>query len=219
MIILGLTGSIGMGKSTAATMLRRLGLPVHDADAAIHVLLGPGGAAVAAVEAAFPGCTVATADGRRRVERPALGARVFGDPAALKRLEAILHPMVGLVKRRFLEAAARRRARMVVLDIPLLFETNGDRGCDRSILVQAPPAIQALRVLRRPGMTPKRLAEIRARQMPDATKRKRADYVIPTGLGRRVTLRGLRRLVTLLRDGEGSHWPPRPVPRWRRRRT
>jgi len=218
MIILGLTGSIGMGKSTAATMLRRMRLPIHDADASIHKLLGPGGAAVAQVEAAFPGCTVESSDGRRRVDRPKLGAQVFGNPPALKRLEAILHPMVGLVKRRFLERAARRRAHMVVLDIPLLFETNGDKGCDRSILVQAPPAIQAVRVLRRPGMTAARLAEIRARQMPDAAKRRRADFIVPTGLGRRVTLRGLRRIVRLLAAAEGCHWPPRPVPRWRRRR-
>ncbi|MGE4218101.1 MAG: dephospho-CoA kinase [Alphaproteobacteria bacterium] len=218
MIILGLTGSIGMGKSTAAAMLRRMGLPIHDADASIHQLLGPGGAAVAQVEAAFPGCTVETPDGRRRVERPKLGAQVFGNPAALKRLEAILHPMVGMVKRRFLERASRRRARMVVLDIPLLFETDGDKGCDRSILVQAPPAIQAVRVLRRPGMTATRLAEIRARQMPDAKKRRRADFIVPTSLGRRVTLRGLHRVVRLLKDADGCHWPPRPVPRWRRRR-
>ena len=155
MIILGLTGSIGMGKSTAAAMLRRLGVPVHDSDAAVHRLIGPGGRAVAAVGAAFPGVVV---DGA--VDRPALGAKVFGDPVALKKLESILHPMVGEEKGCFLRREASRRTKVVALDVPLLFETGGDRGCDATILITAPPFIQAARVLRRPGMTKERLEEI-----------------------------------------------------------
>lgn len=203
MIILGLTGSIGMGKSTAAGMLRRLGVPVHDSDAAVHRLIGPGGRAVAAVEEAFPGVVV---DGA--VDRPALGAKVFGDPAALKRLEAILHPMVSEEKGRFLRREAARRTKVVALDVPLLFETGGDRGCDATILITAPPFIQAARVLRRPGMTKERLEEIRARQMPELDKRRRADFIVQSGLGYRLTLQRLTAIVRLMSKRRGRHWPP-----------
>jgi dephospho-CoA kinase len=204
MIIIGLTGSIGMGKSTAGGMLRSLGVPVHDSDAAVHLLMGPGGRAVARVEAAFPGVT---RDGA--VDRKALGAQVFGNPEALRKLEKILHPMVAEEKGRFLRLWSSRRRPMVALDVPLLFEVKGDRDCDAAILVAAPAFIQALRVLKRPGMTPERLAQIRAQQMPEAEKRRRADFVVPTGLGYRFTLRHLGEIVDYLSQFRGAHWPPR----------
>lgn len=195
MKILGLTGSIGMGKSTAAAMLRRMGVPVHDADATVHRLFAPGGAAVGPVGAAFPGMVV---DGA--VDRAALGRRVFGDPAALKRLEAIVHPLVRAAERAFLERHARRGTRLVALDIPLLFETGGERRCDKVAVVTCPAFLQAQRVLRRPGMTRDKLAAIRRQQMPDHDKRQRADFIIPTGIGRAAALRRLRAAVTLMRE-------------------
>ena len=204
MIIIGLTGSIGMGKSTAAGMLRGMGVPVHDSDAAVHLLIGPGGRAVGRIEAAFPGVT---RDGA--VDRPALGKRVFGDEAALKRLEAILHPMVAQEKGRFLRYWAARRKPMVACDVPLLFETKGDRQCDATIVVTASPFIQEMRVLRRPGMTRERFLQIRAQQMPEAEKCRRADFVVQTGLGYRHTLLHLRRIVNCLSHRRGAHWPPR----------
>jgi dephospho-CoA kinase len=204
MLVIGLTGSIGMGKTTAAGMLRRLGVPVHDSDAAVHRLIRKGGRAVSRIAEAFPGVVK---DGA--VDRAALGARVFGDPAALKRLEAILHPMVAEEKGRFLRRWASRRKKAVALDVPLLYEVKGDRQCDATILVSAPAFIQANRVLRRPGMTRARLAEIRARQMPEAEKRRRASYIVPTGLGYRLTLRRLSEIVARLSRCRGKHWPPR----------
>ena len=212
MIILGLTGSIGMGKSVVGAMFRRLGVPVHDADAAVHRLLGKGGCAVAAVEAAFPGVVENGA-----VDRRALGARVFGSPAALARLEGILHPMVRQHERRFLRRAALHRRRLVVLDVPLLFETGGGRRCDATIVVSAPPFVQAQRVLRRPGMTRQRLGEILARQTRDTEKRRLADFVIATGLGRAFTLRAVIRIITMSKPRQGCRWPP-PGRRSRHRR-
>lgn len=193
MKILGLTGSIGMGKSTAARMLRRLGVPVHDADCAVHVLMAKGGKAVAEVEAAFPGVVK---DGA--IDRAELGKRVFGDAAALKRLEGILHPLVRQVERAFLKRFAR--SKLVVLDIPLLFETGGETRCDKVAVVSAPAFLQEQRVLKRPGMTRERLQAILAKQMPDGEKRRRADFVVPTGLGMRPALRHLKAIVTLMRD-------------------
>jgi dephospho-CoA kinase len=178
-------------------MLRRLGIPVHDADAEVHRLFA--GAAVAPVEAAFPGVAAAG-----RVDRAELGRRVFGDPAALARLEAIVHPLVRAAERRFLETHRRRGTRLVVLDIPLLFETGGERRCDAVAVVSCPAFLQAQRVLRRPAMTPERLAAILAKQMPDAEKRKRAHFVVPTGAGRAETLRHLRAIVTLMRCVKSS---------------
>lgn len=203
MLILGLTGSIGMGKSTAAAALRRLGVPVHDADAAIHRLIGKGGAAVAAVERAFPGVTK---DGA--VDRKRLGDIVFADPTARKRLEAILHPMARAGQRRFLMAAARRRAPVVVLDVPLLYETRGDRRCDAVLVVSAPRAIQEQRVMLRPGMTREKLAGILKTQMPDAEKRRRADFVVQTGLNRRQALRQIRAALADARGIEPRRWRP-----------
>ena len=190
MIVIGLTGSLAMGKSTAATMLRRLGLPLQDADRAVHRLLGPGGAAVGSVAAAFP-------DSLRNdaIDRQALGAQVFGNPAALDRLEGLLHPLVRLETLRFIALKSRQRRPMVVLDIPLLFETGGEALCDAVILVTAPEFLQRQRALRRPGMTPEKLAGIRDRQMPEAQKRRRANFVVQTGLGKGYTQRALAEIV------------------------
>ncbi len=193
MIVIGLTGSIGMGKSTATTTFRRLGVPVFDADAAVHRLQARGGRAVAPIGAAFPGSVV---DGK--VEREALRRAVLGDPSALKRLERIVHPLVRDAERRFLARARRAGRRLVVLDIPLLLETGGEKRVDLVVVVSAPAAVQAVRVLRRPGMTPERLESIRARQMPDAEKRRRADHVVPTGLSRRFAQAAILRLVRKL---------------------
>jgi dephospho-CoA kinase len=213
MVILGLTGSIGMGKTTAARVFRDLGVPVYDADGAVHDLLAAGGAAVAGVEAAFPDVVQGGA-----VDRQALGRRVFDDPAALARLEAILHPMVRRRQVRFLQAASRRGCRLVVLDVPLLLETGGDGRCDGVVVVSAPTAVQRQRVLRRPGMTAARFDSILARQMPDAEKRRRADFVVATGLGRRFSLRSISDIVRVAETWRGSHWPPHWAPSRRRRR-
>ncbi|MCW9001380.1 MAG: dephospho-CoA kinase [Rhodospirillales bacterium] len=198
MIVLGLTGSIGMGKTTTARMFRRLGVPVHDADAEVHRLLGPGGAAVSAVAETFPGVVKGAG-----VDRGELGRRVFGHADALSKLEAILHPQVRAAEHRFLSAAAARGVRLVVLDIPLLFETGGDARCDFVAVVVAPRRIQESRVLGRAGMTAEKLAGIRSRQMADAQKVALADFIIPTGLGRRPAFRRVAGIVRLLR-GSGA---------------
>lgn len=195
MRIVGLTGSIGMGKSTAANALRRLGVPVHDADATVHRLLRTDRSLIAAIETAFPG--VSGTDG---IDRAALGARVFGDPAALRRLEGLIHPQVRRAEAAFLRRMRASRRPLVVLDIPLLFETGGDRRCDATMVVAAPRFLQEQRVLSRAGMTPERLAAIRARQAPDEEKLRRADIVIPTGLNRNYALRILKQALAVLRD-------------------
>jgi dephospho-CoA kinase len=176
LIILGLTGSIGMGKSTTAAMFRDAGVPVYDADAAVHALYR--GAAVAPVEAAFPGVSQDS-----EIDRERLRQRVLGDPAALRRLEAIVHPLVAAEREAFVRAAAARHEPLIVLDIPLLFETGAERTVDQIVVVSAPEAVQKARVLARPGMTPDRLSAILAQQMPDAEKRRRASFVIDTGHG------------------------------------
>ena len=205
MIVLGLTGSIGMGKSTAAATLRRLGVPLYDADASVHRLLAPGGAAVAAVEAAFPGVR----DARGGIDRQRLGGRVFSDPAARRRLEAILHPIVRREERRVVSRARARRAPVVVLDIPLLFETGSDSRCDRVLVVSAPARLQRERVMRRPGMTTERFAGILRAQMPDREKRRRADFVVLTGLSRARTLRRLKQILRILRQDAGRSASPK----------
>ncbi|HVJ53639.1 MAG TPA: dephospho-CoA kinase [Aliidongia sp.] len=202
MIVLGLTGSIGMGKSTAATMLRRMGLPLHDADAVVHRLLGPGGAAVREVLSAFPG----VGSWERGIDRQKLGRHVFADPPALKRLERILHPKVRAANARFLAACARRRVRTVIQDVPLLYETGGDRHCDAVLVVSAPAFLQRQRVMARPGMTEAKFRAILGKQMPDRLKRSLTPYVVETGLGKRHSLIMLRRFVKLVeaRHGTGS---------------
>ena len=211
MIVLGLTGSIGMGKTAAARSFARLGVPVFEADAVVHELLGRGGAAVAAVGAAFPGTVCEGA-----VDRRALGERVFGDSSALRRLEAILHPRVAERRRRFLRMTGARRSPLVVLDIPLLFETKMERECGYVAVVSAPAAVQRRRVLARPGMTEAKLAAILDHQIGDAIKRRRADFVIPTGGSRRRSLRRIREIVTIL-GGRRTRGRRSPVRQGRRR--
>jgi dephospho-CoA kinase len=196
-IVLGLTGSIGMGKSTAAAMLRRLGLPLYDADAEVHRLMAPGGGAVKTIETAFPGvCNDAGG-----IDRQKLGARVFGNPQALHQLEQILHPLIRRVEKRIVRLACAHHQPVVVLDIPLLFETKSDERCNCTLVVSAPAHVQRERVMRRPGMTAERFAAIRRAQMPDREKRRRADFVVVTALGRGVTYRRLKEIVGVLRRG------------------
>jgi len=189
--ILGLTGSIGMGKSTVAAMLRELGVPVFDADAAVHVLQGPGGALLPAIEAAFPGTT-----GPNGVDRPKLGAAVFGDREKLGVLERIVHPAVAAMRLGFLEEHAERP--LVCFDIPLLYEKGGAEGLDAVAVVSAPAEAQRARVLARPGMTEEKFAQILALQVPDAEKRARADHVIDTGTDLASTRAAVERLVQAL---------------------
>ncbi len=178
MIVVGLTGSIGMGKSTTASLFAEAGAPIYDADAEVRRLYAVGGAAVAPVEAAFPGVTAEGA-----VERGRLGDRVLGDPAALARLNAIVWPLMGQARATFFEAAEAAKAPVVVLDIPLLYETGGERGVDYVVVVSAPAEVQRARVLARPGMTQAKFDAILAAQTPDAEKRARADFVIDTSQG------------------------------------
>ncbi|ODP35960.1 dephospho-CoA kinase [Sphingomonas turrisvirgatae] len=196
MITLGLTGSIGMGKSTVAAMFAQEGVPVFDADAAVHDLQGPGGRLVAAIEAAFPDTTT-----DHGVDRTALGEAVFGDPQAFKRLEGIVHPAVAQERNAFLEA--NRDRPLVVLDVPLLFEAGGWRQVDKIAVVSAPAAVQRARVLARPGMTVERFEAILARQMPDAEKREKADFVIPTGGSIDATRAAVRDVIACLGAPEG----------------
>ena len=198
MITIGLTGSIGMGKSTTAAMFAAEGAPVYDADAEVHRLQAEGGGAVAAIEAAFPGVV---SDGA--VDRTALGARVFGDPEALRRRNAIVHPMLGESRARFFEAAVQAGAEMVVLDIPLLFETGGETRVDAVVVVTAPEAVQRQRVLARPGYEAARLDAILARQMHDAEKRARAHFVIDTGQGMEAALDQVREVIAVLKAPGG----------------
>jgi dephospho-CoA kinase len=199
-IIIGLTGSIGMGKSTAARLLRQAGIPVFCSDEAVHQLLAPGGAGGAPVEAAFPG--VLTQD--RAIDRKKLGAIIFADDAKRHRLESILHPLVHHLQDRFIKQHRMRRSRLVVLDIPLLFETESESRFDAIWVVSAPAFIQKRRVLRRPGMTEERFNQILAHQLPDAIKRRHADAIIPTGLGlattRRVLLESLKNALNQRSD-------------------
>ena len=189
--ILGLTGSIGMGKSTVSAMFREAGVPVFDADAAVHELQGPGGALLPMIEDAFSGTT-----GPQGVDRIKLGAAVFGDPEKLKRLESIVHPAVGAMRAGFLEENAGQK--LIVFDIPLLFEKGGFHMIDKVAVVSAPPDQQRARVLARPGMTEEKFAQIMAIQFPDAEKRARADYVIDTGCPLAETRASVERLVDKL---------------------
>lgn len=191
MIVVGLTGSIGMGKSTTARMLADEGLPVYDADAAVHALYS--GMAAPLIEEAFPGVVM---DGT--VDRAALGAQVVGNPEAMAKLEAIVHPLVRETEIAFLEKARKVGAPVVVLDIPLLFETGGDKRVDKTVVVTAPADVQRERVLARPGMTEERFEAIVAKQTPDAEKRMRADFIIDTSLGLGCAKTKVRDLVSVL---------------------
>lgn len=200
-MIVGLTGSIAMGKTTAATMLRRLGVPVFDADAAIHRLTRPKGPAIDAIAQRFPGTVT-----EGILDRRALGAQVFADRARLRDLERLLHPHVARERRAWLDRQRRAGRATVILDIPLLFETGGERACNAVWVVTAPAFLQRQRALRRPGMTAERLGGVLARQTPDAVKRRRADVILPTGLGHRETLRRIVKSLKLLgrRPGKAS---------------
>jgi dephospho-CoA kinase len=191
MFILGLTGSLGMGKSTTARFFAEEGVPVHDADAVVHRLYD--GEAAAAIEAAFPGTTASG-----KVDRDKLAARVLGDSAALKRLEAIVHPLVQEAERRLLAEAETRGEKVAVLDIPLLFETGGEKRVDAVVVVSAPPDVQRSRVLERPGMTADKLDAILAKQMPDDEKRRRADFVVDTSQGFEATRADVRAILNAI---------------------
>ena len=195
MILIGLTGSIGMGKSTTAAMFREAGVPVYDADAAVHDLYDLGGGAVGPVGDAFPGAVKAG-----RVDREALRQVVLGDPEALKRLNAIVHPLVGRDRAGFFSRAQAQGAELVVLDIPLLFETGGDAGVDAIVVASAPPQMQRERVLARPGMTPDRLDAILAQQLADAEKRARAHFVVDTSRGLDPARAQVAAIIAAVRD-------------------
>lgn len=205
MILIGLTGSIGMGKSTTAAMFAAEGVPVYDADAAVHELYARDGAAVAPLEAAFPGVVV---DGA--VDRALLSQRVVGKPDELKRLEAIVHPLVGASRVEFFKAAQAANADLVVLDIPLLFETGGEKAVQAVVVVSAPADVQRERVLARPGMDEAKLDAILARQMADVEKRARAHFVVDTSQGLDHARAQVREIIATLRD---PLWTPavRPV--------
>ncbi|HET7317119.1 MAG TPA: dephospho-CoA kinase [Sphingomicrobium sp.] len=191
MITLALTGSIGMGKSTVAAMFERAGIPVFDADAIVRDLQGPGGELVASIEACFPGTT-----GPTGVDRDALSKRVVGDPDALERLEAIVHPVVHRARARFLLDNADKPA--LLFEIPLLFETGGGQAFDKVVVVSAPAEVQRERVLSRPGMTEEKFEALQARQMPDDEKRKRADFVIDAGGDLSTTETEVRHILSCL---------------------
>ena len=197
MIVVGLTGSIGMGKSTVAAMFVDRGVPVFDADAVVHQLQGSGGSLVDAIESAFPGAT-----NENGVDRVKLGTLVFGDPAKLKRLEAIVHPAIAHERVAFL--AANANAPMVVFDIPLLLEKGRTPDIDRVVVVSAPADVQRSRVLARPGMTEEKFNHILSLQMPDAQKRVLADYVIDTGVSIAKTAAQVRKVIACLTGIKGS---------------
>ncbi|HEY7851402.1 MAG TPA: dephospho-CoA kinase [Caulobacteraceae bacterium] len=201
MIVIGLTGSVGMGKSTSAAMFAEAGAPVYDADAEVRRLYASGGAAVAPVEAEFPGVTV---DGA--IDRGRLSERVLGDPAALTRLNAIVWPLMGEARAAFFKAAEAAGAAVAVLDIPLLLETGGERNVDKVVVVSAPAAMQRDRVLSRPGMTRAKFDALLAAQMPDADKRSGADFIIDTGGSLDDTRAQVKAILAALRGtGEAGH--------------
>jgi dephospho-CoA kinase len=194
LFVAGLTGSIGMGKTETARMFAKLGMPVYDADSAVHALYAEGGAAVAPIAAAFPGAVV-----EGRVDRARLMERLKADETGFERLERIVHPLVLETRRKFLEDAHARGEDVVLLDIPLLFETASHKDVDAIVVVSAPSHIQRGRVLERPGMSPEKLAAIEARQTPDAEKRAKADFVIETGYGLEQAFEEVKKVIAELR--------------------
>jgi dephospho-CoA kinase len=194
MFVVGLTGSIGMGKSETATLFARLGIPVHDSDAAVHALYAQGGAVVAAIAKAFPGTVAGGA-----VDRAALARALKDDAAAFGRLEAIVHPLVAKARRDFIARAAEQGARLVVVDIPLLYESGAERDVDAVVVVSAPAQTQRARVLARPGMNAEKFEALHARQMPDAEKRAKADFVIETGKGLEHAFESVKTVAEALR--------------------
>lgn len=227
MIVIGLTGSIGMGKSTAGAMLEALGVPVHDSDSAVHGLLHPGSAAWAALTAAFPYSAHPEIYRRKRVwrfpfcresaiDRAALGRIVFADDAAREKLEAILHPFVQDAQRVFIQRQRALGRKIAALDIPLLFETGAEARMDYTLVVSAPPHVQHARVMARRGMSAEKLKGILERQMPDGEKRARADFVVHSGLGRAYMMRELKTVLHTIAEkqtrteevSEGDHGRP-----------
>jgi len=209
LLVIGLTGGIATGKSRAARLFRSFGVPVFDADAAVHALFAAGSPMVEAVEAAFPG----TRDTTGAIDRKALAGHVLDDPPALRRLEGIVHPAVRRAEHRFLQRVARSDFAMAVLDIPLLLETGAARLVDCVVVVDVRPDIQAERALRRPGMTPAKLAAIRRQQLPGPAKRRRADFVLPAGYDRGASAAGVHAIL-----GRLDTWPRRAWPdAWLRR--
>ena len=204
MFLLGLTGGIGMGKSETARIFRRLGVPVYDADETVHRLYAQGGGGAPLVEKAFPGTTEGGA-----VDRAALAGMVVGNETAMERLEGIIHPLVRAAEDAFLQNQFARGAPIVVLDIPLLFETGRESSLDATVVVSAPLEVQRARVARRPGMTEQKLAALLARQMPDVEKRSRADFVIETGYGLDYALNQVRRVLGLVAAREPRAWRKR----------
>lgn len=204
MLLVGLTGSIGMGKSETTKMFAALGVPVYDADAAVHVLYAAGGGAVEPIGAAFPGVI---RDGA--IDREELGKRVLGAPDELRRLEAIIHPLVGLSQLEFLQNAEKSGAPMVVLDIPLLFETGGEARVDVSVVVSAPADLQRTRVLARPGMTTEKFEAILTKQTPDEEKRKKADFVVDSSQGLEHARAEVAAIIEALKGREGKIWEAR----------
>lgn len=202
MVILGLTGSIGMGKSTAAADFRRLRVAVHDADETVHALMAPGGAAFDQICQVFPGVR-----SKVGIDRKRLGDLVFADMAALKKLENILHPLIRKHKTEFLKRSSLRKQKLVVLDVPLLFETGGEAKCDAVVVVTAPAFVQRARVMARPGMTAEKFESILAKQVPDVTKRRFADFVVQTGLGRLESLRKIRHIARTALSLKPNKWP------------
>jgi dephospho-CoA kinase len=204
MLLIGLTGSIGMGKSETAKMFKALGLPVYDADAAVHALYAAGGAAVEPIENAFPGVT---RDGA--IDREELSKRVLGQPEALKRLEGIIHPLVGISQLAFLQDAEKSGAKMVVLDIPLIFETGGEDRVDVTVVVSAPAEIQRARVLARPGMKLEKFEAILAKQVPDAEKRARAHFIVDSSQGLDHAKEEVQEIIKALKGQSGKIWANR----------
>ena len=190
MIILGVTGSIAMGKSTVAAMLSSLNIPIHDADKTVHTLFNKNGEAYHQLVRTFP-----EAEGVDGIDRAKLGREVFGNPAKLKQLENLLHPLVRKTRDEFIKKQNRYGTKLIILDVPLLYETGGEKNCDKVLVVSAPFFIQRQRALSRHGMTQTKFSDILKRQLPDHEKRKRADFIVPTGLGKAYTYRVLRKLI------------------------
>ena len=203
MIILGLTGSIGMGKSTASNMLSRLGVPVCDADALTHQFMAPNGAATSQIKKIFPD-TIKCG----KIDRQILGKLVLKDTSLLRKLEEIIHPMVWEAQEKFLRDCSRNRYSIAALDIPLLFENGADKRCDVIAVVTAPEFLQKQRVMTRSGMTEERYNNIRSNQMSDQLKRKKADFIINTGIGRRHTFNALSTIVFFLNQSKPKIWRP-----------
>ena len=206
MFILGLTGSVGMGKTTAARAFRQFGVAVYDADASVHQLIGPKGKAVALIKKVFP-----EAVKNNHVNRSVLGSIVYNDQSSLTCLETILHPLVQDMQLQFLRRCAISRNNLVVLDVPLLFENKINKICDAVVVVTAPEYIQKTRVLNRPGMSTKRFNQIRKNQFSDLQKRRRADFIIQTGLGRNHSLLCVCKVIGKVKNRRGNCWPKQRV--------